>query len=64
MEEVDGLEKSLFETECENCRGSGLADGGICIDCCGQGTVLTELGERIIDLILRRVGNRLFTRNG
>jgi hypothetical protein len=46
---------SELEKQCENCHGEGIVDGGLCVICHGERVVLTEFGERLADLIDRRV---------
>jgi DnaJ-class molecular chaperone len=48
-----------LERECKNCHGEGVADGELCVVCKGDRRVLTEFGERVADLIDRRISVRL-----
>lgn len=58
-------EDFLFEIACPNCEGSGEAKGELrcsgpppvqtCSACDGHGKQLTELGEKVLDLVHRRI---------
>ena len=42
-----------LEKQCDYCKGEGIVDGAMCVACKGERVVLTELGERIVDLVGR-----------
>jgi len=48
-----------LEKECRNCHGEGIVDCELCAVCQGERTVLTDFGERVADLIDRRISARL-----
>lgn len=48
-----------LEKQCEKCAGKGVVDGDQCIVCRGERLVLTEFGEKVMDLIDRRISFRL-----
>jgi DnaJ-class molecular chaperone len=50
---------SDLEKQCDYCNGEGVVDDAPCVVCKGGRMVLTELGERMVDLIDRRINLRL-----
>jgi len=48
-----------LEKQCDYCNGEGIIDGDTCVVCKGDRQVLTEFGERVADLIDRRINSRL-----
>lgn len=54
-----GAEQIELEMTCDNCGGIGSVDGDLCIVCDGNGKVLTDIGERIAQLIDLRLGRML-----
>jgi len=44
-----------LEKECDYCKGEDMVDGEVCTVCNGDRLVLTAFGERLVDLIDRRV---------
>jgi hypothetical protein len=44
-----------LETKCSTCEGSRYLGTARCFECGGHGTVLTELGEKFLSLVARRL---------
>lgn len=46
---------TALEKQCDYCKGEGIVGGETCVGCNGNPKVLTEFGERVVDLIDRRI---------
>jgi len=44
-----------LEKKCDGCKGTGVYYNDRCQDCKGSGVVVTDLGDEILDFVLRRL---------
>ena len=45
----------VLEQKCSDCEGNGFRNGDVCHICEGDGLLVTEQGEAILDFIRRRI---------
>jgi DnaJ-class molecular chaperone len=51
--------KLELEEDCGACQGEGVVGGDICPVCRGDRVVLTDIGERLVEIIDKRIDARL-----
>lgn len=44
-----------FEASCKNCAGTGLDENITCFECDGTGIVMTDIGERLLRFVAKRL---------